>query len=41
MMMFRKAGNTDADSAINMWTEDRYTAAAPSRADFLNWMPNK
>jgi hypothetical protein len=38
--MFRKAGITEANSAFNMWSDDRYPAAAPTLADFLNWMPS-
>jgi hypothetical protein len=38
--MFRKAGIDDTNSAINMWSEDRHPAAAPTLADFLNWMPS-
>ena len=38
--MFRKAGITEADSAFNMWSEDRFPATAPTLADFLNWMPS-
>jgi hypothetical protein len=36
--MFRKAGITEANNAFNMWSDDRYPAAAPTLADFLNWM---
>jgi hypothetical protein len=32
--MFRKAGITEANSAFNMWSDDRYTDAAPTLADF-------
>jgi hypothetical protein len=38
--MFRKAGITEANSAFNMWSDDRYPAAAPTLADFLNWRPS-
>jgi hypothetical protein len=38
--MFRKAGITEANSAFNMWSDARYSAAAPTLADFLNWMPS-
>jgi hypothetical protein len=38
--MFRKAGITEANSASNMWSDDRYPAAAPTLADFFNWMPS-
>ena len=38
--MFRKAGITEANSAFNMWSDDRYPAATPTLADFLNWMPS-
>jgi hypothetical protein len=32
--MFCKAGITEANSAFNMWSDDRYPAAAPTLADF-------
>ena len=38
--MFRKAGITEANSAFNMWSDARFPAAAPTLADFLNWMPS-
>jgi hypothetical protein len=38
--VFRKAGITEANSAFNMWFDDRYPAAAPKLADFLIWMPS-
>jgi hypothetical protein len=28
------------DCAFNMWSDDRYPAAAPTLTDFLNWMPS-
>jgi hypothetical protein len=39
--MFRKAGITEANSAFNMWSDARFPAAAPTLADFLNWMPSE
>jgi len=38
--MFRKAGITEANSAFNMWSDARFPAAAPTLAEFLNWMPS-
>jgi hypothetical protein len=38
--MFRKADITEANSAFNMWSVSRFPAAAPTLADFLNWMPS-
>jgi hypothetical protein len=38
--MFRKAGISEANSAFNMWSDARFPAAAPTLADFLNWMPS-
>jgi hypothetical protein len=38
--MFREAGITEANSAFNMWSDARFPAAAPTLADFLNWMPS-
>jgi hypothetical protein len=35
-----KAGITEANSAFNMWSDARYPAAAPTLADFRNWMPS-
>jgi hypothetical protein len=37
--MFRNAGITEANSAFNMWSDVRYSAA-PTLTDFLNWMPS-
>jgi hypothetical protein len=38
--MFRKAGITEANSAFNMWSDARFPAAAPTLAEFLDWMPS-
>jgi hypothetical protein len=38
--MFRKAGITEANSAFKMWSDARFPAAAPTLAEFLNWMPS-
>jgi len=36
---FRKAVITEANS-FNMWSDARFPAAAPTLANFLNWMPS-
>jgi thioredoxin-like negative regulator of GroEL len=28
------------ESAFTLWSDDRYPAAAPTLADFLNWAPS-
>jgi hypothetical protein len=30
----------EANSAFNMWSDARFPAAAPTLAEFLNWMPS-
>jgi hypothetical protein len=36
----KKRPGTEANSAFNMWSDARFPAAAPTLAEFLNWMPS-
>jgi hypothetical protein len=38
--MFRKTGVTEANSAFNMWSDDRYLPPHQRSQTFLNWMPS-